>query len=99
MPPDSSPVLEKRYNAGCPPPARGGDDTSVRPRDLCAALNDIITWLESVRDVVCRLDGTTLPLRKTALRAPGRLARRASKKAQASSRRSSSRRSTRSRRS
>jgi hypothetical protein len=69
--PDNDPIKEKRYNAGCPPPA-GGRSGTVRPQDLCAALDDIIAWLESVRDVVCRIDADTLPLRMR----PKRLVRR-----------------------
>ncbi|NNE07641.1 MAG: hypothetical protein HKN20_03660 [Gemmatimonadetes bacterium] len=54
-----------RYVDGCPPelPTSGDGKETVNPKDICAALDGVITWLEDLRDVVCAMEDKELPLK------------------------------------
>jgi len=54
-----------RFNDGCPPMkgTSGKGKTTVNPKDLCAAIDGIIVWLEDIREVVCAMDEKEIKLK------------------------------------
>ena len=54
-----------RYNDGCPPimgKSGQGKDT-VKPKDLCAAIDGVIEWLMDIREVVCAMKESEIKLK------------------------------------
>lgn len=49
-----------RFNFKCPPPLPGKQTEDVDIADVCAALYDVITWLNGIRDVLCACDHETI---------------------------------------